>query len=99
MKTPSIGLPYIHDKGGIYYPLFIAQNKDTEGLSVVYKSGGLDGRVYVRTLENWNEKFRVVKEEIQLTPIYFKLFVFYGFERDVDPNANLISHSFLIENH
>ena len=34
MTTPSIGLPYIHDKGGIYYPLFIAQNKDTDGLSV-----------------------------------------------------------------
>ena len=59
MQAPSIGKPYLHTKEGVYYPIFIATDKDTEELAVVYKREGLDGRIYVRSLLSWNEKFKI----------------------------------------
>lgn len=67
MKAPNIDTPYIHEKGGIYYPLFMALNKETEEMSVVYKKHGKDGRLYTRSLKDWNEKFSSVERDTSIT--------------------------------
>ncbi|MEG1565359.1 MAG: DUF1653 domain-containing protein [Bacilli bacterium] len=45
---------YRHFKGNLYKVVCIANNTETEELSVVYK-GLVDGRIWVRPYSMWNE--------------------------------------------
>ncbi len=58
MEYPIEGVLYQHFKGGLYTVLYIALDTSTEKENVVYRSV-VDGRVFTRPLENWNEDVNV----------------------------------------
>ena len=57
----TINHQYRHHKGDVYTMLHIAQSKNDHSDQAVYR--GADGKIWVRQMREYLEKFREVKEQ------------------------------------